>query len=65
MAAQAQKDQSVRAPVVTAYLAHGAAIHGELVDAVHGAGGLHLCLARAVDRHTRDLAFFRPARSRR
>lgn len=59
MAAQAQQDQSVRAPVLTAYLAQGASIHGELVDAVHGPGGLHLCLARAVvDRHTRDLAFF-------
>jgi hypothetical protein len=58
LAAQARENQSVRAPVVTAYLAQGAAIHGALVDAVHGPGGPHLCLARAVDHHTRDLAFF-------
>jgi hypothetical protein len=47
----------VRVPLVTAHLAQGGAIHGEIVDAASGPGGLHLCLARVVDRGTRDLAF--------
>lgn len=57
MAAMARQGAAVRVPLVTAHLAQGAAIHGELVDAASGPGGLQLCLARAVDRGTRDLAF--------
>jgi hypothetical protein len=53
----ARQSAAVRAPIVTAHLAQGAAIHGELVDAASGPGGLHLCLARAAGHGTRDLAF--------
>jgi hypothetical protein len=57
MAAMARQGAAVRVPLMTVHLAQGGAIHGELVDASSGPGGLHLCLARAVDRGTRDLAF--------
>lgn len=57
MAAMARQGAAARVPLVTAHLAQGVAIHGELVDAASGPSGLQLCLARAVGHGTRDLAF--------